>query len=229
MLGASDAQLAYRLGEIKTIHPGPSRYPRHVVAQRAAVNRRAAAVQAEYDLKAAKFDRRYCGVAPGQMGPMQAKLQSYGNIIAVVSGAFGEFSDAADFLFTTMAEMGADTWHRRLNAASRDDARAFLTHHMRMQAGMCGARGCARLLLHRLQFIHAWAGDRYARYQPGGGASSSAGCYGADNAFRYFSTQRGRPAWVDGVGAAGLGGRRAGRACGRGGSHFHGGRGIPRG
>jgi len=219
-----------RLVEVKTIHVNPSRYQADGGPSRAAVNRRAGSLQAEYNRKAATIDRDLFGTPAGQSGPVQDKLRSYGDVIGVVSGAFGELSDDGHRLISRIADMGADHWRERLLSPHRADARAFLVHHMRMQVGMCGARGNARLLLHRLQFIESCGGGRHPRYQPSAAAGGDPpGCFGADN------VSRGDPWWTRSARTRGdtfapFGGAasRRGRGGGARGSSWHGGQGLPR-
>jgi len=206
-----------RLIEVKTIHVNPTWYGSHYRARRAAVNKRAAGLQVVYLRKAARLDEELFGTPAGQSGPIQDKLRSFGPIIPVVSGAFGEVSDAGHQLVDTMAGMGARAWQARLDSPSVQDAKAFLKHHMTMQLGMQGARGNARLLLHRLQFINSCGGRRYPRHCPPGGTRTGEeppGSYGADNACRGERIRRacGRRGGCSFASRGGGPSRRAGRS-----------------
>ena len=235
-LGATEAQAVDRLIEVKTIHVNNSRYPPSISASGQAVNRRAREVHPDYARKAASLDARCFGTPSGHSGPFQDKLRGYGNILAVVSGAFGEVSEDVHELVHTVAEMGADWWQARLNAPDRDCARAYLIQHMRGQLGMCTLRGNARLLLHRTQFVRSCNDGRSTRFSPSRGMGTD--YYGADMAFRpWFSRHAGNRPWHRQVGGGGDSGAspraRAGGGGGRGGRggyprHYHGGAGVPR-
>jgi hypothetical protein len=187
-LGRTPEAAVDRLLELKTVHVGPTHYPWYMRSPRAAVNKRARDVPAAYDRKAAALDARLFNTPPGQTGPVQDKLRSYGPVLPFVSGAFGEINDDGDHVLETLAIMGAEDWHHQLDTVSPDAAQAFLHHHMRMQVGMCGARGNARMLLYRLRFIVTCNNDRYPRFRTESAAPAFQ--FGADNAFHASRHQR---------------------------------------
>ena len=94
---------------------------------------------------------------PGQVGPMQARLNSFPPIRALVIGSFGEWSAGLADLLATFSHMGADAWMARMGAPSRAVARAALERHMRLQLAACVVRGHAQLLLARAQMARGQA------------------------------------------------------------------------
>ena len=86
---------------MKTIGAVCSRYPRG--NRDKAVDRRAGLLQAEYVRKVAKVDQQVLGIPRGEVGPLQRKLQSFGDIMGLVVGAFGEGSQDLHELVHTMA------------------------------------------------------------------------------------------------------------------------------
>ena len=108
------------LWEVKTLHYGRSTYVQAEERCRAVASR-AAAVDSEYATKARQLDQRWLGVAAGTIGPVGAKLRSYGRVRGLVFGAWAEASpdvsalldQAANFIVTRRSHGG--------NAAADDD------------------------------------------------------------------------------------------------------------
>ena len=93
------------LAELKVISAGPSRYPRGVASSRdKAADRRARALPAEYRRKLGQIDVGYNGTRPGEVGPCVARLETFGELLELVVGAFGEVSSDMDRVISAMAE-----------------------------------------------------------------------------------------------------------------------------
>ena len=93
------------LAELKIIGAGPSRYPRGLASSRdKAANRRARLLPAEYRHKLSQIDQVYNGTRQGEVGPCVARLESLGEILQLVVGAFGEVSSDLDRVVTALAE-----------------------------------------------------------------------------------------------------------------------------
>ena len=59
---------------------------------------------AEYRQKLSQIDVTYNGTRPGEVGPCVARLESLGDILELVVGAFGEASSDLDRVITALAE-----------------------------------------------------------------------------------------------------------------------------
>ena len=116
-----------------------------------------AAVGGERRRACARLDEELFGVQPGQVGPMQARLNSFPPIRALVIGSFGEWSAGLADLLATFSHMGADAWMARMGAPSHDVAQAALERHMRLHFAACVVRGHAQLLLARAQMARGQA------------------------------------------------------------------------
>ena len=93
------------LAELKVIGAGPSRYPRGTASSRdKAANRRARLLPAEYRHKLGQIDQAYHGTRQGEVGPCVARLESLGELLELVVGAFGEASCDLDRVITALAE-----------------------------------------------------------------------------------------------------------------------------
>ena len=80
------------LAELKGISSNESRYPRNPRPAARAVDRRAAGLTAEYERKARKCDTNYSGTQAGNVGPVLARLQSFGEVTGYCFGKWGEVS-----------------------------------------------------------------------------------------------------------------------------------------
>ena len=81
------------------------RYPRGLASSRdKATNRRARRLPAEYRAKLSAIDAAYNGTGPGEIGPCVARLETQGDILELVVGAFGEASSDLGRVITALAE-----------------------------------------------------------------------------------------------------------------------------
>ena len=146
------------LAELKCLSSNPSQYPRNPHPSTRAVDRRASGLTAEYINKAKKCDRDHCGTQEGQIGPVQTRLQSFGEIIGFCFGRFGEMSEAVHELIRNLAKARASmpivrrgyerdlTEEALIGVYTGQLRRTFSFHAMRSQA---------RLLLDRLELLDA--------------------------------------------------------------------------
>jgi hypothetical protein len=153
--------------EQKCVHVSPSRYGGRSTRQAQAVARRAESIPGERLAQLQAVDRRLFGTAPGQVGPMEQRLNSFPPVLGTVTGAFGEWSESIVNLLKTFASMGADAWQARLGAPTVAASRSTLLWLMRSELGVCVARGNARLLLARARAVSA------QRVRPGRAAGAS--------------------------------------------------------
>jgi len=179
--GAGSApQLVQTLCELKSISYCPTRYGQSDTRRCQAAERRAAAVGGERRRACAQLDEELFGMQPGQVGPMQARLNSFPPIRALVIGSFGEWSAGLADLLATFSHMGADAWMARMGAPSRDVAQAALERHMRLQLAACVVPGHAQLLLVRAQMAR---GQTPPQRRAGHGAQADVdACGGVDGA-----------------------------------------------
>ncbi|MEC8422754.1 MAG: hypothetical protein VX000_03190, partial [Myxococcota bacterium] len=117
-----------------------------------AVKRRARAVPREYVAKAQEADQKYCGTAPGTVGPIEQRLRSFEHVVPLVFGAFGESSEGVEVLISALADAGAERHWRRMKASKKEPAQGALAWLLRRRWGMMALRENARLTLDRLAF-----------------------------------------------------------------------------
>ena len=68
------------------------------------MDRRARGLPASYRGKLRAIDRQYYNTAEGEVGPCQARLESLGDLLQLVVGAFGEASTDLDRMIRGIAE-----------------------------------------------------------------------------------------------------------------------------
>ena len=78
------------LAELKVTSAGVTWFPRGVEGR--GTDRRAGGLQSLYKGKLEKFDRKYHGAIPGQIGPLVQRLEGYGKLWGLVVGPWGEGS-----------------------------------------------------------------------------------------------------------------------------------------
>ena len=108
-LGDETAPSTSTLAELKVIHCNRMRYASDGAGNvndghRVAVQRRASALQKEYEDKARECDTEYGNTPVGTDGPVLQRLQSYGHVLDLVVGHFGEWSTGIKRLVTAAAE-----------------------------------------------------------------------------------------------------------------------------
>ena len=100
-LPARQAQQAV-LHELKVISASRSRYKPSWKTR--AVDVRSSKLQSEYNDKASATDRRHNGTREGEVGPVQQKLISLGDVRGIVFGNFGEVSEDGHTLISALAD-----------------------------------------------------------------------------------------------------------------------------
>ena len=93
----------YRLAELKAISCCDTWYKPSASNTRA-TDKRAKRLQMEYQGKAKKVDQDLLGVTAGEKGPLEKRLDEFGNVIGLCFGAWGEASTDVHNLVQTLAE-----------------------------------------------------------------------------------------------------------------------------
>ena len=96
------------LAELKVMGAGSSRYPRaEAGSSNKQVDRRARGLPADYKRKLAAIDSQYYHTAVGATGPLVQRLESMGELLCLVVGAFGEVSEDLERTIKAIAESRA--------------------------------------------------------------------------------------------------------------------------
>ena len=172
--GASGASGCEELAELKVLSCCPSHYS--PTAGTKAVDVRAQAVPGEYARKARAADQRYLGVLPGEVGPVEKKLQEF-PLSVYVFGAFGEASEDVHALVKTVAEARVKSSGLGLGKGGRElkweGAVGVATGLVRRRLFTVAVREQARLLLDRVPF--SGASGLAPRGAPAAGGGSAGG------------------------------------------------------
>jgi hypothetical protein len=139
--------------DTKTI--GPLHYFSNTFEGHSAVNKRAEEVNREYYAKAKQLDREHNGVLPGEVGPVEQILRSYGingQVRGTVVGTFGEcstdFHELRRFITTVLADKEINGTNLVISDVKGRIAKRFLA-----VMGHTIHRGWSRLLLGRIPII----------------------------------------------------------------------------
>ena len=88
-------------------------------------------------------DRDFVGTPQGEVGPVEARLSTYGEVQGLVFGAFGEASEAVHKLVTMLAEA---------DGGSKGEI-AKRTGMVRRVLGVTAVKAQAKLLLERVRMV----------------------------------------------------------------------------
>ena len=106
-------------------------------------------------------DQRFHGTERHQIGLVEVKLNSYGDLQCLVLGQFGEGSQHVHDL----ASQKAATHSRSLGRPASDHERASFLHHYRRHLGIRAVRAQAQCLLARTGHLEQGAKDTADRRQ----------------------------------------------------------------
>ena len=141
-----------RLCELKSIQCCPSRY--RPGQKQKAVDRRAGLLQGEYVKKARDIDRDFVGVQIGE-GPVERKLQQFGEVHGLVMGAFSEASEDMHNLIQAMAESRVatvDLQTEHHGSGEREDI-SVVIGQLRRRLSVATVRANINCLLARLSLV----------------------------------------------------------------------------
>ena len=127
------------------------------------VDTRAKQLPRIYREKAKNIDRTYCGSADGQVGPVQRRLDEFGDLGCFVVGQFGEGShDLHQFLIKCANEKS-----KRLATSTgrppSDFERSQILQHLRRRLSVCAITAQSSCLLCRLGHMSEGAQEASVR------------------------------------------------------------------
>ena len=113
---------------------------------------RARKVDGEYRRALQRIDRRYHGTTRGESGPLQRKLELYGEVQGLVFGVLGEVSQAFHNLLDQVATARATYLGRMSGQAMSDSERSQLLHNYRRRLSCAAVSAQAQCLLARVGY-----------------------------------------------------------------------------
>ena len=149
------------LAELKFIHLGTARYPDRVVRggrHREAVRLRAAGIGPEMLAHARRLDVEFGGHPADQDGPVLLRLRSFGSVLPMVVGHFGEWNDELSKLVVALSDEAAPRMADLFGASSQRAAKASILFFARRSLVWAGWLANARLKLSRSAYVGpTWA------------------------------------------------------------------------
>jgi len=155
------------LAELKTIAQCKTWYTKAAVTRKrgGAVEKRAKKLDKEASKKARSIDIKYNGLNPQDpgMGPVQARLESFGRVRSFVAGPRGGLSADVHEFINGVAETGAERMWRRMGARSPVEAKGVIKERVTRSLAITAFRGYARLIAERLGIALGDGRKAYAR------------------------------------------------------------------
>ena len=97
-----------QLAELKVISCCETWYPRRYGANVRGTDRRACGLQTEYRKKARNVDQDVIGTSTSERGPIETRLDEFGELLGICFGAWGEGSENVHHLIQVLAESRLD-------------------------------------------------------------------------------------------------------------------------
>ena len=154
-----------KLSELKCIGAVPKWYPRSGTCARrkGGVERRGEKLAEEYRKPLATLDTRYHGTPAGQVGPLVRRLESYGQLQALVMGSFQEGSKDLPSLLGILADSQLKAKGLARKKERSDQERSVILAGMRKQLSMAASKAYSACLLGRVARVgeeHRQAAER---------------------------------------------------------------------
>ena len=156
---ASPAPPQIQLMDVKRLHVGAAQsniYAKRYRGGLRPVDKRQSRVHRDYHNAARSTDRKFNNTPEDAIGPVEARLSSFGIIQGLVVGAFAEGSSHLHHLIDQYANTAANRLWRGMGARNAMEARNILRQDARRHLGVEMARGNAR---HKLDRLAQWQGN----------------------------------------------------------------------
>ena len=114
---------------------------------------RAARIQPEREADARKVDEKYCGTQHGADGPVLRRLRSFGPVVPLVVGHFGEWSRGLETLLSVAVADAAPRMRALVDARSDRDSRGRCAWLFRREVAWAVLNVNAKLRLERAEFV----------------------------------------------------------------------------
>ena len=155
-----------RLGEIKAMSAGVSRYPAGKTEKQA--DQRARELPGSYRRPLERLDQETRGTAPGETGALVARLQSYGELLCLVAGAWGDCSRDLHTLIQTCSESKVEHLCRSTGRPELEGQLSVIVSQYRRLLSTCIVRAQAQCLISRVGVITPQAREAAQRREVAG-------------------------------------------------------------
>ena len=89
-----------------------------------------------YTDKVRRIDVKYCGSLPGQTGPLQQRLESFGDLLCLVAGQYGDVSQDFHALLDKLAKAQALQISNREGRVVSENELGLLLHQLRRRLSL---------------------------------------------------------------------------------------------
>ena len=155
-----------RLGELKVMSAGVSRYPPGRTEKQA--DRRARELPGTYRRPLERLDQQVRGTAPGETGALVARLQGFGDLLCFVAGAWGDCSKDLHNLVQICAESKVEHLCRSTGRPELEGQLSVIVSQYRRLLSTCIARAQAQCLISRVGVISPQAREAARRREVAG-------------------------------------------------------------
>ena len=155
-----------RLGELKVMSAGVSRYPPGRTEKQA--DRRARELPGTYRRPLERLDQQVRGTAPGKTGALVARLQGFGDLLCFVAGAWGDCSKDLHNLVQICAESKVEHLCRSTGRPELEGQLSVIVSQYRRLLSTCIARAQAQCLISRVGVISPQAREAARRREVAG-------------------------------------------------------------
>ena len=114
---------------------------------------RAGKIQGERVNDARRIDARFCGTQPGDDGPVLDRLRSFGPIVGLVVGHFGEWNDGLERVVSLACDDAAPRMRALFGARSERDSRGRCAWLFRREVAWAVLNANAKLKIERAEFV----------------------------------------------------------------------------
>ena len=118
----------------------------------AVVRKRESKVNKDYHRHARELDAKVFGTLPGAVGPIEKELNTYGKVVGLVLGAFGEFSETVHDLADLIATKQAAEYSLS-HTMKPSHAKSMFKQRLYRLWGLYAHRGWANLLFQRCRIL----------------------------------------------------------------------------
>ena len=156
---AEHGPASIQLAELKCLNAGKSWYN----SKEKAVDKKAKQIPKLYLDKAKTIDQKYCNTRPGQVGPLQQRLQSFGELQCIVAGQYGEVSQHTHDLLRKLTACKANHISHMEGRVLSDQERSILLQQLRRQLSVSIITAQSNCLLSRLNHMSPHAKEAAQR------------------------------------------------------------------
>ena len=143
----------YQLAELKLISCCDAWYAPSAGGNVRAVEKRSDGLPAEYRRKARNVDKESRATSGDSKGPVEQKLEEFGELLGLVFGAWGEGSEGVHSLINTLATSRLQSQQRTQGSAARNQELGVITAQIRRRLSQVVVKAQAECLLSRLHQV----------------------------------------------------------------------------